>query len=258
MSHNLTVAVWGNKGAGKTTFCAALAQTLTQYFYSVLLINADVMLPAFAIWGIVPDVKKAEKENRKVESIGSILSEMDLTAEYIRNRISYHPDNNKISLAGYFTNEDCEQYDPISGNAAKSLLNEVNKLFQVTIIDCTMPQTDKLTEKALQYADIVLIMLEPNCIGIGFLNAQSKFFRRNFADGRKYIYLTAKVEPTSEVIEFEYQMGIKFNKQKLPFTQQTRDNLNKLELFQKYDGEYGNTVEIIAERIRMEAENGPG
>lgn len=254
MSRNIIVAVWGSRGAGKGTYSAALAQCLSRYFRAELLINADVMQPAFAMWGVIWDEDSSEKENLKVESIGKILTNHNLTEEYLRHRILYHPDNKYIGLMGYQTNDDCEATDPIEGNDAQSLLNETRKMFQVTIVDCTLPQTDKITENALQVADIVIILLEPNCLGVGFLKAQSSFIRHNLVDNRQKIFIAAKVEPTSAVKQFEYRLGVRLNKFNLPFTQQARDNLNTLSLFQKYDGEYQTAVESVAERIKEVAE----
>ena len=252
MSRNLTVAVWGSNGAGTSTFSAALTLGLTKYFWNVFLVSGDKFLPAHDMWGIQSNVN----ERLPVESIGSILTYTNLTKEYIKERVIYHPehrDKAKIGLMGYLVDDDCQLYNPISGNAAQSLLNEVKKLFQVTIVDCTLPQTDSLTEKALQYADIVITLLEPNAAGIGFVNAQSSFIRNNLSDGRRYIFMAAKVEPDSAVAEFEYRLGIRFDKLRLPYTKQAREKFNKLELFKKYDGDYRQTVDGIAERIMEEA-----
>lgn len=250
MMKNITVAVWGGSGAGKTTFSAALSQYLSSYFRSILLVNADRFSPAFAMWGVVPDRKKAEKENLIVESLGKAMNCSDLTADYLRQRIVIHPENKKIGLLSYLPDDDCERYDPIGGNAAQSLLNETKKFVQVTVIDCTNPQIDLLTEKALRYADMIIYLLEPNCRGVCFVNAQNSFIRRNLSDGRRYIFLAAKVDPESAVTQFEYLLGIRFHKTRLPYTEQARDKLNRLELFKKYNGEYGNTVDSIAKMIK--------
>lgn len=254
MNRNITVAVWGNKGVGKTTFSAALAQCLTKYFRAVLLIDSDVIQPAFTMWGVVVDENSAEKENLKVESIGKILTNHNLTDEYLKHRILYHPDNKYIGLIGYQADSDFVDTDPVEGNDAQSLLHETKSMFQITIVDCTLPQYDMITEKALQTADIVIILMEPNCIGIGFLEAQRSFIRSNLIDDRQYIFVAAKVEPASAVTQFEYRLGVKLDKNNLPFTQQARDKLNTLQLFKKYDGEYGATVENIAAQIKEAAE----
>jgi hypothetical protein len=254
MSRNILVAVWGGKSAGKTAFSAALTRQLTKYFMAVLLSSADKFMPAFAAWGIVPDKEKAKKEGRVIESLGEMQKCPNLTGEYIKKRLISHPDNNRIMLSGYFAGEDCELYNDIDGNTAQSLLNEFRKIAQVSVIDCTIPKTDMLSEKALQCADVVIILLEPNAAGIGFVGAQNSFIRRNLSDGRRYVFLASKVSPDSAVAQFEYQLGIRFFKNRIPYTYETTRKLNRLELFKPYDGEYADTVDAVAAIIKGESE----
>jgi CO dehydrogenase nickel-insertion accessory protein CooC1 len=255
MSNCLTVAVWGSKASGKTIFAAALAQQLTKIFYSVLLINTDIYMPSYAQWGVSLDFSKAEKENRKLESMGRIMDCPDITGEYIRQRIIVHPNNNKLGLMGYFIEEPCDLYKPIGGNAAQSFITEVKKTgVQVAVFDCTNPQSDAMTEKALKYADIVILLIEPNSIGIGFLKAQSRFVYNNLADERQYIFVASKIDRSSAVTDFEKLLGASFEKSRLPLTMQVQEKLNKGALFTSYDGEYGQTVVNISEKMKETAQ----
>lgn len=252
MSRNVSVAVWGSQGAGKTSFSASFAQTLSHRFHSILLANANAFQPAFSLWGVVPDANKAEKEDLKVESIGKILSVPDLTEEYLRHRVLYHPDNRNIGLIGYLTGDDCAAYEEIQGNAAQAFLAEAKRIFQVTVVDCCLPQYDKVTERALQNADVVILLIEPNSMGVAFLRAQAGFIRRNLSDGRRYIFLAAKTEASTAVEQFEYRLGVRFNS-RLPYLSQIRYNLDCLHLFESYNGEYGETVDKMVKTIIEEA-----
>lgn len=254
MSKNLIAAVWGGKSAGKTIFSAALASRLTKYFINVLLTGADRFMPSFACWGVFPDEDKYKKEGVPLESIGEMCKCQNLTGDYIKKRLIFHPENRKISLAGYFANEDCKLNDPIEGNTAQSFLNEFRKIAQVTVVDCTVPETDMLTEKALKCADVVILLLEPNAAGIGFYNAQYSFIHSNFSDGRRYVFLASKVTSDSAVTQFEYQIGIHFQKERIPYTYETTRKLNRLELFRPYDDEYATAVDRAARIIKEEAE----
>jgi Flp pilus assembly CpaE family ATPase len=153
---------------------------------------------------------------------------------------------------GYQANSDVEAFDPITGNAALSLLHEVKKMFQVTIVDCTTPKTDEVTDKALKYADVIIVLLEPNCLGVGFLKAQRSYIRNYFSDDRSYIFLAAKVEKISALDDFEKRLGVMFDNN-LPYTQQARYKLHTHELFEKYGGDYGKSVDSIANRLKEEA-----
>lgn len=255
MSQNLTVAVWGSKASGVTTFCAALVQSLSKYMRSILLINGDMFQPVFSVWGVVENPVKDGKEHLKMDSIGNILSNLNLTEDFIRSNVVVNPDNNNISLMGYLTTDDCERYDPINANAAQSLLNIAKGNWQVTVVDCTLPQIDNIADIALKYADIVITLLEPNPSGIAFKNAQNSFIRQNLSDDRNYIFIAAKVGPDSAVAQFEYRLGLNLDKSKLPYTYEAVEKLNRLELFSKYSGEYQKTVDAIALRIKEEAEN---
>lgn len=252
MSRNISVAVWGNRGAGKGTFAAALADALSKRFHSILLVNADCFQPAFSMWGVAPDEDLAEKEGRKIESIAQTLSCPNLTDEYLRHRLQYLPSNKNIALMGYLTEDDYEKYSPILGNDAQTMLHEAKKLFQVVLIDCTNPQQDKVTEKALQNADIVVMLLEPNCLGVGFLRAQSSFIRGCLSDTRPVLFLAAKVDERSAVDEFERRLGVRLEKKRLTYTDQARAKLYASDLFSAYQGEYGEAVSALCERIIQE------
>lgn len=253
MSKNITVAVWGNNGGGKTSFSSAITKELTKYFHSVLLVSADRFNPSMAVWGVPSDSEKAKRENRKEESFGRILNCPNLTEQYIKERIIPHPENDKIGVLGYFANEDCETLNPPDGNASISFINEVKKSIPVTVIDCTIPQIDFMSEKALEYSDVVIILLEPNATGIGFVYAQNSFIRRNLSDSRKYIFLATKVQPDSAVAKFEYSLGIHFEKDQLPFDLDVQKKHNRLEMFKSYSGGYADTVSKVSLMIKEEA-----
>jgi cellulose biosynthesis protein BcsQ len=189
---NLVVAVWGGKSSGKTTFAAALAQELTKHFWLVLLVSADRFQPAFSVWQI--------DSKFEIESIGKILSYPDITEDYLKKNIVYQTE--RLGFMGYPVTDDYEQNNPISGNAAKIFLREVKKIVQIAVVDCTMPQIDMLTEKALEKADIVVMLHEPNNTGYGFLHAQYRFNRRNTGNNR-YMNLASKVAPTTDIEEYE-------------------------------------------------------
>jgi cellulose biosynthesis protein BcsQ len=243
--NNITVAVWGNKGAGKTAFSAALANSFSKYFSSILLVSGDKYSPAFSAWGI-----RTNSDDKRTKSIASLCALPDITEDILKKHITLCHDNNNIGLCGYLTTDDCELYESISGNAAQSFLTATENVSQITVVDCTIPQHDRITEKALKNADVVIILLEPNANGIGFVYSQNSFIANNLTDDRKYIYLAAKVTPNTAVNEFETRLGITLSEHRLPFTFDTISKLTSLELFKDYSGEYKETVDSVAKDIK--------
>ena len=237
----IVIAVCGNKGAGKSTFSAALAHVMLKYYSSILLCNADSASPAFAMWGIL-----AEEENPKAEPINKVLTNPDLSPLFIQQRTVLGEKN--IGLMGCFINQAYEEYGAIHGNAAESFLAQVRKFSQVTIIDCITPQIDALSAKAILNAEVVLSLLEPNALGVAHLHAQSHFM--SDLDSGRVVYISAKTETSADIAAFEYHMGVKFSYQ-LPYTHEAREKLEKLELFSNYTRkDYQMVVDDVAAKIK--------
>lgn len=247
---NTLVAVWGSQAAGATTFSAALSAALSAYFSKILLVSADKYSPAFAKWGIPNDDK-----SKRTASIAKICALPDITEDIVKRHITVCPYNEKIGLIGCLTNDDCELYEKITGNAAETFLSAAKRTSEVTVVDCTIPQHDRITEKALKEADIVIILLEPNAAGIAFVYAQNSFIAHYLADDRKYLFIAAKVTPTSAVDEFENKLGLNLDSNRLPYTFEATEKLSALKLFENYNGEYQRTVNGVAEYIKEVAQN---
>lgn len=246
------IAVWGSPGAGVSTFCAALAKGLSRYYNYLLLCSADPYVPANALWNVLSGTEKAGPELEQAESIREILSCPDLNKEYIKARVSPHPNIRQLGLLGCFIREQYEQHDPINGNAANTFFSCVRQFSQITVVDCMQPQLDTLSLVAMEQADAIITLLEPDAYGLAFTAAQRRILSSLSDTGHTYI--AAKVAPTTPMTAFEVSIGIHFDGLILPYTQEVRDRLEQLELFGKYSGQYGKTVDSVVDRIRREAD----
>lgn len=243
------IAVWGSPGAGTTTFCAALAKGLSRYFNFILLCNANPFIPANALWNVLSGTELAGPELDAAEPIRKILSCPDLNADYIKARVSPHPNIRQIGLLGGFIGERYEQYDPVEGNAASTFLSGIRQLAQVSVADCMQPQMDRLSLTALEQADMIITLVEPNAYGASFAAAQNRVLS-SVSVGVGHVYIAAKVAPTTPVADFEYNIGIHFDSLILPYTQEARDRLERLDLFGNYGGRYGKTIDYIVDRVK--------
>lgn len=246
------IAVWGSPGAGVSTFCAALAKGLSRYFNYLLLCSADPFVPANALWNVLSGTEKAGSELGQAESIREILSCPDLNADYIKARVSPHPNIRQLGLLGCFVREQYEQCDPVNGNAANTFFSCVRQFSQITIVDCMQPQLDTLSLVAMEQADMVITLLEPNAYGLAFTSAQRRIL--SSLSGMEHTYIAAKVAPTTPMAAFEVSIGFHFDGLILPYTQEVRNRLEQLELFGKYGGQYGKTVDSVVDRIRRDAD----
>lgn len=245
--NNIVIGIWGGPGTGKSTFTAALAYTLSKNIRSVLVCSADPAVPAYAIWGVTAGMETAAKAYEFAEPLRRVLTCPDLTPDYIKARIAPHPKIRNIGLLGGFIEDTYEQYLPVSGNAAESFLLNVKKFAQITIIDCIVPQQDRLSMSALESADIVFTLIEPNGLGVGFLNSMRNVFEKTKA-GRN-LFIAAKADEISPVEQFEYYRHVHFDF-RLPYCDEPRLKRERLDLFSEYKGQYGDTVEGAAAIVR--------
>lgn len=239
------VAVWGEPGAGKSTFSAALAQRLSNDYNAVLVVNPDPIVPAFSMWGVDKD---------DIPSIGETLNYPELTQTFIRRNTVVYPDNDKIGLMGYLSKESIERHDPIERNSAKKLLNLAKEFAEITIVDCCLPQTDTVSYEAIFSADAVITLVEPNGRGIGFYFSMSPIFSYLEKADIQHAFSAAKIRGESPLTQAEEVIGKKFDA-KLPFVKEALDHMDERNLFVKYAGVYQKEIDRLAERIKAAVKN---
>lgn len=246
---NILIAVWGSPGAGTSTFCPALAKGLTKHSTFMLLCNANPFVPAYVPWGILAGAEQVGSKWENAEPIRRVLNCGDLTAEFISKRLVLHPNIKQIGLLGGFIKERYEQYKQPEGNAANVFLDRVKEFAQITIVDCMQPQLDALSVKALEKADLIFTLIEPNAIGVAFTMSQLHILKALSKLPSRKIYLAAKVDNLTPVPDFENQTGIHFDAE-LPYTTEARAKLELVNLFSEYGGVYGKTVKKAVQAVR--------
>lgn len=246
---NIIVAVWGSPGAGTSTFCPALAKSLARHSSYMLLCNANPFIPAYVSWGILAGVEQVGTKWENAEPLRRVLSCPNLTAQYVAKRLVFHPNIKQIALLGGFINERYEQYDQVGGNAANVFLDCVREFAQITLVDCMQPQLDALSVKALEKADLIITLIEPNAVGTAFTMSQLHILKALSKLPSRKIYLAAKVDNLTPVPDFENQTGIHFDAV-LPYSDEARAKLELVNLFSEYGGVYGKTVKDAVQAVR--------
>lgn len=254
---NLIIAVWGSPGAGTSTFSAALTKGLTKFSSFILLCNTDPFIPAYAVWNILAGTKEADARLENAEPIRRLFMSGNITPAFVQKRLAFHPNFKQIALLGGFSHERYEQYDTLCGekateaksNAVNAFLGCVREMCQITVVDCMQPQIDVFSLRALEKADVIITLIEPNARGVAFQYSQAHILSSMKQLSSEKIILAAKVGHATPVEDFEYGTGIHFDA-RLPYTQDARLKLECLSLFSEYGGEYGKTVNAMVQAVK--------
>lgn len=235
---NLSIAIWGENGSGKSTFAAALARALTEYFTAILLASADTACPAFALWG-ADDAKKV--------SLGALLGSPTISAGFLQQNVTPAPENDCIGLLGYLAGENIEQYNPIGSEAAEAFFSAAKEFSQITIADCGLPQSDPFSYEAVRRADIIFSLIEPNRKGMAFYAAMEPVF--SALTEQKHYLVCAKERSDSPVCDAAGKLGLQFDFS-FPYSEEAIKKFYDCKLFERYTGITGHELHRITALLK--------
>ena len=174
------IAVWGSNGSGKSCTSLAIGNMLTHYKKNVLIINTSTSIPHLPVF--IPSLIDTSAEN----SVGSLLSEKNITEEKLKNKINIHPHNKMIGIMALASGENPFTY----GEFERSNILEFFRLiddspFDYIIFDCeSNPIYDTTTLIALEVSDVRLELITPDIKGAEFLKTQTSYLKQE----KKYSY----------------------------------------------------------------------
>lgn len=198
------IAVYGQAGAGKTTFAYSLADRLATGTALVLLVHTDFALPIVNIFA---------PQTSTEASLGRLL----MTGDYAHIEKTYisYPKNRNLFLSGIVGNENYESYPEISPREAKKYYDTVIEMFDFVIVDCTNNLHDTLALAAIGRADKVINLLTPDAKGIVFKTSYDKLIDK-ICKG-KTLYAAALAKDYSNVKQVEQLLGLNFAA-KIPYS----------------------------------------
>ncbi|WP_051531120.1 AAA family ATPase [Clostridiisalibacter paucivorans] len=164
MQKNKIIAVWGNPNSGKTILATKLAKELSKKKKNVILVFCDNIIPTVSTILPLTDTKD--------QSLGELLSSIQITQESILKKCITLEKNDYISVLGYLHGENERTYAKYSKERVVDLLILLKHLADYIIIDCSsLVSYDILSRTALELSDQVIRLITPDLKAISFYDS---------------------------------------------------------------------------------------
>ncbi len=173
------IAVWGSPESGKSTFAVKLATAIYSSFQtSVITLFTSMETPMLPI--LFPFTKKED-----MGSVGVPLSKTDVEQSDIINNLITVKELQNFGFLGYKTGENKFTYPKFGKAKAESLLNELTRLSDYVIVDCSsILENDILAQTAIEKADQIIRVSSPDLKSLCFYISQLPVY----ADGKYRLY----------------------------------------------------------------------
>jgi len=164
MQTNKVIAVWGNPNSGKTAFSIKLAIELTKRKKNIILIHCDHEIPVIST--VMPFV------TTKDQSLGALLSAMQITQESILKACIPVSGNRNLTVMSYLHGENDRTYAKYSKERIVDLFILIKHLADHIIIDCSSHiGEDLFSRAALELSDQVIRLTSPDLKAISFFDS---------------------------------------------------------------------------------------
>ena len=165
------IAVWGSPHSGKTTFATKLATAIYASFEStVITLFTDLETP------VLPVLFPFEK-TEDLGSVGVPLSKTEVEQGDIINNLVTVKDMQNFGFLGYKTGENKYSYPKFGKAKAEDLLNELCRLADYVIVDCTSNLSDNvIAQTAIEKADQIIRLSSPDLKSMSFNHSQSTVY----------------------------------------------------------------------------------
>ena len=163
---NQVLAVWGSPSSGKTIMSVKLARYIASQKKNVILVLADMSAPPLP-YVCPPSDLEAET------SLGNILGAAHVDENLIKQNAILHKKNEYLTMLAMLKGENAFSYAPYTETQARELIDELRKMCDYIIIDCTSSITnDVLSAVSLIESDAVLRLVSCDLKSISYLNSQ--------------------------------------------------------------------------------------
>lgn len=242
---NQVLAVWGSPSSGKTIMSVKVARYIASQKKNVILVLADMSAPPLPFVCPTSDLE-AEL------SLGNILGEAHVTENLIKQNAILHKKNEYLTMLGMLKGENAFSYPPYTETQAKELIDELRKMADYIVIDCTSNITnDVLSAVSLIESDAVLRLVSCDLKSISYLSSQLPLLLDNKFNANKQYKAASDVDvfQADENIE-QVVGGVSF---KIPHSDEVRQQFLSGNLFagltQKDSKDFRKAVSKIANEV---------
>lgn len=198
---NQVLAVWGSPSSGKTIMSVKLARYIASQKKNVILVLADMSAPPLPYVCPPSDI---EAEN----SLGNIIGAAHVDGNLIRQNAILHKKNEYLTMLAMLKGENAFSYAPYTETQARELINELRKMCEYIIIDCTSSITnDVLSAVSLIESDAVLRLVSCDLKSISYLNSQLPLLLDNKFNANKQYKAASNVSSFQADDEIEQIVG---------------------------------------------------
>ena len=198
---NQVLAVWGSPSSGKTIISVKLARYIASQKKNVILVLADMSAPPLP-YVCPPSDLEAET------SLGNILAAAHVDGNLIRQNAILHKKNEYLTMLAMLKGENAFSYAPYTETQARELLDELRKMCDHIIIDCTSNITgDTLSAVSLIESDAVLRLVSCDLKSISYLNSQLPLLLDNKFNANKQYKAASNISSFQADDEIEQIIG---------------------------------------------------
>lgn len=194
------IAVWGNPGAGKTTFCCLLARRLTRDKSKAILLSPDTATPVF------PALFPGEEIPTR-QSLGNLLSAPQINNAQVAGCVVLYKPYPFVGVLGFTAGETPLSYDEPEYRRIKELFRLATGLVDYLIIDCTASVVSPFTPAAIESADVTVRILSANLFGLSYFKAHQPLLSDPRFRLEEQISLAGQARPFQAIEEAGHQLG---------------------------------------------------
>lgn len=239
------IAVWGSPNSGKTTFATKLATAIYASFEStVITLFTDLETPVLPV--LFPFDKTED-----LGSVGVPLSKTEVEQGDIINNLVTVKDMQNFGFLGYKTGENKYSYPKFGKAKAEDLLNELCRLADYVIVDCTSNLSDNvIAQTAIEKADQIIRLSSPDLKSMSFYLSQLAVYGDSKYRLDEHIHgiNTPNVDVFMPIEEAKAQFGeISFT---VPFSSAVKEQMQQGKLHVRtFDKRFETRMQDIASQV---------
>lgn len=172
------VAVWGSSGSGKTTFATSIASLLYgsgKEENRVAIVYADQNTPAVSY--LFPKCKKDGLRSLGVPLSKPVIDKKDV----LKNTVTV-PGKRNLGILGFIDGENVYSYPSFSEERIKQFTELLGEIVDYVIFDCPCDANNLFTVFALDHADIIFNVVNPDLKSITWSSSAYPLLSRHIIE----------------------------------------------------------------------------